>query len=83
MDNSKRTMMKECWDCIHKRPVPGDCHIQCVKPDVNMTGNEHGIKNGWFMYPLLFDPTWKTKLCQNFELKAVNPAISSAASREN
>jgi len=83
MDDEKRSMIKECWDCIHKRPVPGNCHIECAKPDANMTGKEHGIKNGWFMYPLLFDPTWKTKLCQNFEPKSVNHAASSAASREN
>lgn len=33
-----------------------------------MTGNQHGIKNGWFMYPLLFDPIWATKECNNLEL---------------
>jgi len=32
-----------------------------------MTGNAHGVKNGWFIYPLLFDPIWKTKECDNFE----------------
>jgi len=32
-----------------------------------MTGNEHGIRSGWFMYPALFDPIWMTKECDNFE----------------
>ncbi len=34
-----------------------------------MTGDPHGIKEGWFMYPILFDPTWKTKKCYTFKKK--------------
>lgn len=59
-----------CYKCIHKRSVPGNCHIQCVKPDPEMTGLPHGIKNGWFIYPLLFDPIWKTKDCTTYEAKS-------------
>lgn len=32
-----------------------------------MTGNRHGIRNGWFFYPMVFDPGWKTKLCSNYK----------------
>ena len=60
---------KECYDCKNKQSVPGNCHIHCNKPDPNMTGNQHGIDKGWFMYPVLFDPAWKTKMCVNFEKK--------------
>ena len=65
----KRTVNDECWDCKHKRDVPGNCHIECANPDPEMTGHEHGKKNGWFYYPRLFDPTWKTKMCSNWEDK--------------
>ena len=61
-------MCNECYSCAHKHPVPGDRHIKCVKPDTKMTGDSHGIKMGWFLYPLLFDPVWKTSLCDNFEI---------------
>jgi hypothetical protein len=64
---SERTMMNECYQCKHRRNVPGDMHISCVKPDPDMTGREHGIRNNWFLYPVCFDPTWKTKDCVNFE----------------
>ena len=64
-----RDEMTECWKCQHKRPVPGNAHIECVKPDLRMTGDKHGIINGWFIYPLCFDPVWKTKLCDNYEEK--------------
>ncbi len=78
----ERDMMKECWDCNHKRPVFGNAHIKCVKPDADMTGNGHGIRSGWFMYPSLFDPVWKTKLCSNFssKLDAVSDAVSGTVS---
>ena len=63
----ERTMMNECWTCKSRYPVPGNAHIGCSTPDPDMTGNEHGIKNGWFVYPYCFDPTWKTKDCVNFQ----------------
>jgi len=31
-----------------------------------MTGNQHGVDHGWFYYPNLFDPVWKTRLCAHF-----------------
>lgn len=64
-----RSMHTECHSCIHKRLVPGDAHISCSNPDPNMTGNPHGIRKGWFVYPFIYDPVWKTKLCDNYESK--------------
>ena len=69
MTNTNRTKANECYTCVHKRNVPGDCHIQRVKPDMNMEGNPHGIRRGWFMYPFLFDPCWKETECKNYEEK--------------
>lgn len=81
----KQAIRRECWDCEYKEEVPGNAHIQCRKPDSEMTGDPHGIRMGWFFYPLLFDPIWKTKSCSNFKVKsnAVSGAISGAVSDEN
>ena len=65
----KQNKMNECWSCQNKRTVSGNCHIKCANPDPDMTGNEHGKKNGWFYYPSCFDPVWKTKLCSNYDQK--------------
>ena len=64
--SNERTMINECYSCTHKHNLPGECHIQCDKPDANMVGNSHGIKNGWFIYPILFDPVWKERDCANY-----------------
>jgi len=56
----------DCHNCVHRRPIPGDAHIQCAKPDPLMIGDPHGVKNGWFMYPLNFDPVWAKKNCSNY-----------------
>ncbi len=61
--------MIDCYKCESKRNVQGNCHIECVNPDKEMTGTAHGIKNGWFMYPVLFAPIWMTKECNNFKEK--------------
>ena len=53
---------KECYDCIYKQNVPGNAHIMCNNPDPDMTGNPHGIKNGWFIYPELFDLNHKYQI---------------------
>lgn len=60
-------MITECYTCIHARSLPGNTHIACVKLDPLMTGDAHGVMNGWFFYPYLFDPTWKTRLCTTRE----------------
>ena len=58
---------QQCRTCKWRRNVPGNVHIQCAKPDWNMTGDPHGIRRGWFIYPILFDPIWRTSDCANFE----------------
>ena len=58
----------KCYQCIHKRTVPGDAHISCAKPDSHVKGDLYGIQQGWFYYPVLFDPIWMIIECRNFEL---------------
>ncbi len=71
-----------CYNCVHRKTIPGDCHTRCAKPDPDMTGDDHGIKNGWFCYPINFDPIWKTKDCVNFKNKdAVSNAVSDSVSQ--
>lgn len=67
MNKAERMMMNECYSCIHRSEIPGDAHTLCTKPDLQMTGDPHGIKKGFFIYPFNFDPIWKTRLCSNFE----------------
>ena len=35
---------------------------------LNIKANHHGIKKGWFMWPLNFDPVWLEN-CDGFESK--------------
>lgn len=73
----------KCYQCKYRRDVPGNAHISCAKPCDKVTGDPHGIQSGWFMYPLLFDPTWMTTLCSTFEsAESVSLAVSEAVSPE-
>jgi hypothetical protein len=49
---------KKCYDCKHRRPVPGDAHSACANRDAHVKGHPQGIRGGWFMWPVNFDPTW-------------------------
>lgn len=71
MSDEKRTMTNECYSCVNKRSVPGSCHSACARPDPAMTGYEHGIRSGWFSYPINFEPVWKTKDCSNYQPEGV------------
>lgn len=64
---AEEMVINACYECKHKCSVPGNAHIRCEKPDMDMTGAAHGKRNGWFYYPLLFDPVWMTKKCNNYE----------------
>jgi len=66
---TERNKQDECYSCVNRRSIPGDAHSLCVKPDPTMTGNPHGVRSGWFLYPLNFDPVWKEKLCKTYEEK--------------
>ena len=75
----------ECYGCVHLQDVPGNAHVRCDSPCARISGDRHGIENGWFMYPKLFDPIWRTSECQNFiskneESNAVSLAVSDAVS---
>jgi len=35
---------------------------------LNIKANSHGIRNGWFMWPVNFDPVWLEN-CDGFEQK--------------
>ena len=66
-DKNNETYKKSnCYECTHRREIPGDAHSQCTNPDPTMKGNEYGIRQGWFFYPYNYDPVWMTKECNNF-----------------
>jgi len=47
-----------CYDCIHRMNLSGNAHSRCNNHDAAVSGNSHGIRKGWFRWPLNFDPTW-------------------------
>ena len=57
-----------CFKCVHRRNVPGDAHIRCNNHQAKVSGDPHGIRKGWFMWPLNFDPTWLVS-CDGFSDK--------------
>jgi hypothetical protein len=36
--------------------------------ELNITAHQHGIDNGWFVWPWNFDPVW-LKTCKGFQQK--------------
>jgi hypothetical protein len=66
-----------CSICVYKRSVPGNVHIQCAfdwlkalqNARVNMIplGNSYGIGQGFYMFPVLYDPIWQVVKCQAFD----------------
>jgi len=75
----KTDKLNECYSCVHKRAVTGSAHIQCLKPDADMKGYQHGINNGWFHYPSLYDPIWKETKCKNYENREQVSATGESA----
>jgi hypothetical protein len=94
------TIRNNCYTCIYRGTIPGDCHSCCRHPDsglggdnsdpmlnliaifasvgrcapitnlngakkLQICGDPHGIRNGWFNWPYNFDPTW-LKSCNGF-----------------
>lgn len=49
---------------------------------LNVTGDPHGIRRGWFAWPLNFDPVW-LQTCDGFEGKEVETMRSERNGDEN
>lgn len=67
----KKDLMNACYECKFRGRVPGDAHSCCRHPnwsDIGVTGDPHGIKSGWFWFPINFDPAW-LKTCEGFTKK--------------
>ncbi|PIT96492.1 hypothetical protein COT94_00080 [Candidatus Falkowbacteria bacterium CG10_big_fil_rev_8_21_14_0_10_37_14] len=62
---------KSCYGCAYKQNVPGDAHIACSfnfkKAEKPLPqGDPHGIKNGWYSFPVNYDPNWMMTECQAY-----------------
>lgn len=75
-----------CYKCVHCLTVPGYAHKRCNNSEANVKGNSHGIRMGWFLWPVNFDPTW-LESCDGFSdnpedkkpVKEYNPFMELAA----
>jgi len=59
---------KTCWTCAYRGKVPGSCHLRCrfrwAGSGLEMPqGDPYGVKHGWFIFPLNYDPTWMVGEC--------------------
>lgn len=47
-----------CYKCVHRLEVAGSAHSRCNNFKAKVSANAHGIRSGWFRWPLNFDPVW-------------------------
>lgn len=64
--------MNICSNCTKRGSTPGDAHSTCTAPANPVVAmvqfasgspnapkaNPHGVRMGWCMWPLNFDPVW-------------------------
>ena len=57
--------------CAHPKNEP---FVELVKfvaglpTELNIKADEHGVKSGWFLYPINFDPVWLEN-CEGYTKK--------------
>ena len=61
-------MKPDCYKCVHRLDLVGDTHSRCNNSQAKVNGHPHGIRSGWFMWPINFDPTWLVS-CDGFSDK--------------
>jgi hypothetical protein len=68
----KKGKIMECKKCKFKKSIPGDAHISCSRTRTQVYNvNQHGVSNGWFMFPFNFDPIW-AEGCDGFVPQTLN-----------
>jgi hypothetical protein len=54
------TEKPDCYKCVHRLDIPGNAHSRCNNHDAKVSAYAHGVRSGWFAWPLNFDPVWLT-----------------------
>lgn len=70
---------KSCYNCAYKRSVPGSAHISCSykwmdSDNKQPKADQHGIDNGWYIFPFNYDPVWQQEECPSFSTQ-VDPKM--------
>ena len=58
--------MLPCYQCAYRDEVPGSAHSRCRfawTTEARPQGNPYGIRQGWFIFPWNYDPTWGPDDC--------------------
>lgn len=76
MDEIKKT----CYNCVYRGQVLGSAHSNCSfnfqKAGVEIPkGDQHGVRSGWYNFPIDFDPVWMTKPCPAFSTEKNNEMV--------
>ena len=63
----KNEFTNKCYECKYRKELDWSAHSKCTKaPRPKVKGNKHGIRSGWFYFPVNFDPVWLEE-CDSFE----------------
>ena len=68
----RQNLVYDCHSkCAHPKIEPGDEFLSILGMGgalkrLNISGNPHGIRMGWFAWPINFDPVW-LETCDGFE----------------
>lgn len=65
MSETEKEVKADCYKCVHRGTIPGGRHSSCNNTEAHVRGTPHGIMNGWFMWPMNFDPVW-LESCDGF-----------------
>lgn len=76
-------MTPGCYECEHRRDIPGDAHSRCAHPEAALGGaaaaalgiraQPHAVASGWFFWPFNFDPRWLLS-CTGYQAKETTDA---------
>lgn len=56
----------QCYRCRHRRPTYFNTHSACASPPATLKVDAHGVRNGWVLFPVNFDPVWLADRCSRF-----------------
>lgn len=68
MPSEENNTRGQCHGCAYRSKVPGDAHSTCNfdfrKAGLKMpAGDPNGVRNGWYMFPVNYDPNWMVEAC--------------------
>lgn len=68
-----KEIIQQCYSCVFRCELSWSCHSKCTAEWVEFSempkGNDYGRSEGWYHFPVNYDPVWMEEESSKYHKK--------------